>query len=273
MAGIDLYNDKWRDLVFKGRNRNYGAFELRRDYNRRVMIAIIIGIISVVIFTLIPIIVSAIKASGTNTNVEVDMETELANVEIDQPEEVPPPPDLPPPPAAVKEVKFTPPKIVEQEEIREEDIPPPASTVKKDVILGDETKEGLSKFEVPIDAPEDGTGEKVVGAVIDNKVYSYAGIQKKPTYPGGYLNYFKEHWEMPRAAQVSGIGGTVTVRFTIERDGRITNVKVVSGQELGGGLPEAVLEVIQNMPNWTPGEQNGQKVRVSFQWPITIRIN
>src|SRR5690606_34064344 len=186
MAKIDLQDSRWCDMVFEGRNKEYGAYSLRKSYSGYATRAIIIAIVGFALLTYGAILAENLKGKDGNNVVEVDLETELANVEIEQPEELPPPPPaIPPPPPAVKEVKFTPPEIVPQEEVTEDDIPPPAETIAEDVLLGDETREGLSKFDVPIDAPEDGEGDQIVGEVVDDKVYSFASIEKKPQFPGG----------------------------------------------------------------------------------------
>ncbi|QEC51685.1 outer membrane transport energization protein TonB [Anseongella ginsenosidimutans] len=276
MAKIDLQDSRWCDMVFEGRNKEYGAYNLRRHYSRFATRAIIFAIVGFALCTYAPILASIIKGRNADNVVQVDLESELANVEIEQPEELPPPPpDIPPPPPAVKEVKFTPPEIVPQEEVREEDIPPPAETIEADVLLGDETREGLSKFDVPIDAPEDGEGDAIVGEVVDDKVYSFASIEKKPQFPGGndkILSYIGKNFNYPAIARENNIQGTVYVQFTIEKDGSVSNVKAVRGQDLGGGLAEEAVRVVKDMPNWTPGEQNGQKVKVSYTLPIFARL-
>src|SRR5690606_26545540 len=170
------------------------------------------------LLTYAPILASILKGKDGNNVVEVDLETELANVELEQPEELPPPPpDIPPPPPAVKEVKFTPPEVVPQEEVTEEDIPPPAETIEEDVLLGDETREGLAKFDVPIDAPEDGEGAEIVCEVVGDKVYSVASIEQNPQFPGGndkIMSYVAKEFRYPAIARENNIQGTVYVQFT-----------------------------------------------------------
>lgn len=276
MAKIDLQDSQWCDMVFEGRNKEYGAYNLRKHYSRFTTRAIIIAIFGFALCTYAPILASILKGKNADNVVEVDLETELANVELEQPEELPPPPpDIPPPPPAVKEVKFTPPEVVPQEEVTEEDIPPPAETIAEDVLLGDETRDGLSKFDVPIDAPEDGEGDEIVGNVVDDKVYSFASIEKKPQFPGGndkIMSYVAKNFRYPAIARENNIQGTVYVQFTIEKDGSVSSVKAVRGGDLGGGLAEEAVRVVQSMPDWTPGEQNGQKVKVSYTLPIFARL-
>lgn len=272
MADIDLLNKVWCDLVFRNRNKSYGAYQLRLGFNRRMIKSMIFGVLGVAFFMALPIIISEIKATMPHQDVEVNMDTELANVKIDQPKPPPEVPDVPPPPPAVKELKFTEPKVVKQDKVKPTDIPPPIENVEKDMILGDENKDGLSKFDVNIEAPEDGTGDKVVGAVIDNKTYDYASIQKKPKFPGNLKNYISKHLKYPDEARSANVEGKVYVKFTIERDGSISNVKVVRGKELGYGLAKEAVRIIKSMPRWTPGEVNGKKVNVSYIQPFSFNL-
>src|SRR3546814_13146152 len=107
--------------------------------------------------TYAPILASKLKSRNADNVVEVDLETELANVELEQPEELPPPPpDIPPPPPSVKEVKFTPPAVVPQEEVKEEDITPLAETIADDELLAAYARTRLPQFEVPTAAPHKG---------------------------------------------------------------------------------------------------------------------
>ncbi|MEZ5083006.1 MAG: energy transducer TonB [Bacteroidales bacterium] len=72
-------------------------------------------------------------------------------------------------------------------------------------------------------------------------------------------------------ARESGIQGRVFVTFVVERDGNITDVKILRG--IGGGCDEEALRVIKNMPKWTPGKQRGKPVRVQFNMPIMFKLN
>jgi protein TonB len=278
MPESSLNSKGWRDLVFRGRNKDYGAYQLRKFYNRRGIIGIVVGVLIAALISCIPLISDAIATRGPHKNVVVQMETKLANVHINQPKVKKPPkiPKVPPPPAAVKQVKFTAPKIVKQNKIKKNDIPPPASSIPKSAILAGKKQNGLSKFKVPVgDIHANGKGKKVVGSVINNKTYSYAAIQKKPHFPGGQkalLKWIREHFKYPSRAQAANVQGTVYVGFTIAADGSITNVHIIKGKKIGFGLPEEALKLIKNMPNWIPGAQNGVKVPVRYSVPVVFRL-
>jgi len=92
---------------------------------------------------------------------------------------------------------------------------------------------------------------------------------KMPEFPGGttaLFRYLKKNLIYPSAAKEIGIRGTVYIYFVVERDGSITNVKVLRG--IGGGCDEEAVRVVQNMPRWKPGIQHGKTVRVSYNLPV-----
>ncbi|PLW91952.1 MAG: energy transducer TonB [Marinilabiliales bacterium] len=94
-------------------------------------------------------------------------------------------------------------------------------------------------------------------------------VDELPSYPGGeeaLFEYLAENVRYPQYAKNKGIQGTVFAGFVIEKDGSITNIKIL--KSIGGGCDEEVIRVIENMPKWTPGKQRGKTVRVQFNLPI-----
>lgn len=105
----------------------------------------------------------------------------------------------------------------------------------------------------------------------ENLIYNVAGIEVKPEFPGGndklafyFSNYFQYSSEMKEAE----LKGKVFATFVVERDGSITDIKII--RNLGYGTDKAAMDVLKKMPKWRPGEQNGKKVRCTFIIPITI---
>lgn len=95
-----------------------------------------------------------------------------------------------------------------------------------------------------------------------------------PEYPGGMSELFKfmgNNIKYPEQAKKENVEGKVYVSFTIEKDGSITNIHILNG--IGGGCDEESIRVVNKMPNWTPGENNGQKVRVEYTLPINYKLN
>lgn len=98
-------------------------------------------------------------------------------------------------------------------------------------------------------------------------------VESMPEFPGGeaaLTKYLFENIEYPQMAKESGIQGRVFVTFVVERDGKVTDVKVLRG--IGGGCDEEAIRVVKNMPKWTPGKQRGKPVRVQFNLPIKFTL-
>lgn len=98
-------------------------------------------------------------------------------------------------------------------------------------------------------------------------------VEKMPSYPGGQeeMNQFiQENLVYPTAAKNVGIKGRVYVQFVVDKNGNITQEKVIRG--IGGGCDEEALKVIRLMPKWIPGEQNGKEVDVKYTLPITFNL-
>ena len=103
----------------------------------------------------------------------------------------------------------------------------------------------------------------------DNTVYSTAGIEVKPEFPGGldeFYKFFNLNFNTPK---VEGLKGKIYVTFVVEKDGSLTEIKVL--RDIGNGTGKEAIRVLQLSPKWKPGEQNGKKVRCTFSLPITIQ--
>lgn len=98
-------------------------------------------------------------------------------------------------------------------------------------------------------------------------------VEQPPDFPGGdesRVKFLRENIKFPQMARESGIEGTVYVTFVVEKSGKISSVKVLRG--IGGGCDEEAIRVIKQMPDWKPGKQNGQAVRVQFNMPIKFTL-
>ncbi|MCD4696695.1 MAG: energy transducer TonB [Bacteroidales bacterium] len=172
-------------------------------------------------------------------------DTQEEMIEITQ-HEKPPPPPKPPQQTTVIE-------IVEDEMEIEDDI-------EIDVEADQET-------EVEEYIPEAAEEEEEEATI-------FTVVESMPAYPGGdaaRMKYLYDNIEYPQMARESGIQGRVFVTFVVERDGHITDVRVLRG--IGGGCDEEAIRVIKNMPDWVPGKQRGKPVRVQFNMPILFKLN
>lgn len=249
------------EIVFEHRNKEYGAYELRKRYNKHMNTAFIIAISVFVISVSIPAIMDfldSIVPAEADTNVELTL--------VDAPpldKDIPPPPPPPDPPPPVQEtIKFTPP-VVTEEPIDEKDIPPPQDEIK--VQVGTETKEGTGDIELPTE----GDGKDEVEA--PQQIFTI--VEQMPEFPGGEEELFKylgKNIKYPSMARENGITGTVYVTFVVEGSGEISDVKKLRG--IGGGCDEEAMRVVKAMPSWRAGKQNGKSVRVQYNLPIKFTL-
>jgi TonB family protein len=104
-----------------------------------------------------------------------------------------------------------------------------------------------------------------------NEVFVF--VEEAPCFPGGdkaRIKFLIKNISYPKAAKENGIQGTVYISFVIEKDGRVSNAKVLRG--IGGGCDEEALRVINKMPKWKPGVQRGKTVRAQFNMPIRFTL-
>ncbi|MFB3389607.1 energy transducer TonB [Flavobacterium sp. LAR06] len=260
---LDIIKNQWLDIVFEGRNKIYGAYELRKSNGKTTVKALIIGSIIFSFAVAAPLIASFLPDSGEE---EVDNNVKIATVKLPpKKEEVKPnQPPPPPPPPKVDQVKFTKPVVAKAEEVTED---PPKIEELKDKKVGSETIKGDPDAVLTVDEPV-GTGTAAV-VEEDNQVYNTAGIEVKPDFPGGIEKFYKFVGNNYKTPEEEGLKGKVYVTFVVEKDGSLTDIKVL--RDIGYGTGAEAIRVLKKCPRWTPGEQNGKKVRVLYSLPITIQ--
>lgn len=271
MAGNSLYNN-WgsvvapvrNELVFEDKNKQYGAYQLRKNHNRNVALALLITGASFAFVVSLPAIIDWIK----NNTEEVVAPVDITSLDLTPPpplDETEPPPPPPPPPPVMETVKFTPPVVTDEEVV---DDPPPVQTEETPQI-STVTQEGTGNEDIII--PES-TGNGVVEAVVEAPL---AIVEQMPTFPGGELEmmkYIQKNVQYPQVEKEAGISGTCYVTFVVEKDGSITDVKVLRGVSGGPGCDREAIRVVKSMPAWKPGKQNGREVRVQFNLPIKFTL-
>jgi protein TonB len=262
------------DLLFENRNKDYGAYELRKKYNKRIALAmgITAGIAGLIVG-------AAVLAKSLEDDDGPELKkTAVVLEEVKQEEEEkpipppPPPPPKPPEPPKVELTKFTPPVIKEDEQVKQEEIPPQEDLQNKNIDVVNqegETKEIFAPppvdehkevVTVPKEEPEDKIFEKVeIEASVDPRSWRR------------HLETQLQRYIEDAAAQGMSPGQyTVQVRFLVERDGSITDVSALN--DPGYGLAKGAVDVVRKGPKWNPGEQNGRKVRSYHTQPITFVI-
>jgi len=254
------------DIVFETRNKAYGAYFLRRIYNKHVTIATIVAIALFILFISAPLIANLLGGDEEEVVLKEERVVELTEPPaLENKPPPPPPPDLPPPPPpVVSTVKFTPPVIKKDEEVRKEEKIPDQKELE-DVVISTATVEGNTKEEVltVVEAPSE------VGEVVEDKIFTF--VEQQPSFPGGEseLNKFiKKNLKYPPAALRNGLEGLVVVQFVVNREGEISDVQVV--KKLGGGTDEEAMRVVKMMPKFAPAKQNGRPV--SFRYTLPVRF-
>ena len=262
---INLFNEAWVDLLFKDRNQEYGAYQLRKDSARRHKWGIIIALGFFALVIWLPILYKQITESRKESMVEV---TTLSNIEIEK--QLEKPKDIiieKPAPPLKSSIKFTPPKITPDEEVQEdEELKTQEELNITDVNISIADVEGTDE-ENGMDISE--LNNMVVGE--DSTAAPYTIVEQMPEYPGGETalrKYLSASVKYPRIATENGVQGKVYVNFVVDKNGSISNVKVIRGVD--SALDQEAVRVIKMMPKWIPGKQNGETVRVSYTVPINF---
>ena len=273
MSKVNIFNSAWIDMVFEGRNKKYGAYQLRSENPKTTVKAFIIGAVLFSFLVAIPMIMKAMD--GLVSSNEEKEEVKVIEV-IDIPE--PPKEELPPPPPPVQ-VKQAPKSLIEEvklkplEAVKKEEVPddPPKMEQFKEANPGSENREASPTGDINIATPT-GDLDKGVEPGPDNNVYSSAGLQVQPEFPGGIANFLKAVHNSFRIPEIDqNLQAKIYVSFIVEKDGSLTAIKVL--RDPGYGLGKEAERVLKSIKTkWSPGIQNGKPVRASFNLPITINI-
>ncbi|MET0759438.1 MAG: energy transducer TonB [Flavobacterium sp.] len=257
---LDILKQQWLDIVFEGRNKSYGAYELRKTNPKTTVKALIFGTVAFALAISAPLIMNMLP---DNSEVDTTLDTKIVTIKLPPKEKLPeniPPPK--PPPPKVDQVKFVKPVVAKADEVTEE---PPKIAEIKDKKIGAETIKGDPDAELTVEPVGNGPAD----VVEDNNIYNTAGIEVKPLFPGGMDKFYKYVGNNYRAPEEEGLKGKVYVTFVVEKDGSLTDIKVL--RDIGFGTGKEAIRVLKSSPKWVPGEQNGKKVRVLYSLPITIQ--
>lgn len=274
-----ILNSSYLDILFEGKNKKYGGYELRKKYPRRAAVAGLLAILAVGGVFGAMLIKPKPKDDGIYNDVPVV--TEMQNLEPPPPlkeNEPPPPPPPAAPPPMKPTVKFTVPDIKKDDEVvQEAKLTEPPKDNKTDVNIvtqegsNDDDAVGIDLTSVGGTGPVGPAGGGGEGTGQDEK-FIHRNIQDKadPGYDWG--SYLSKNLKYPNIARENEVTGRITVEFVVEKDGSISQVRVVRGKELGNGLPEEAIRVVSSAPKWKPGKQNGHAVRSYMTLPITFKL-
>lgn len=263
------------DIIFDGRNKQYGAYDLRKTYNRRLTKALIITAGVAALIFLATVLVGQFQKK-TNDALDV-LDTQMAEIKKDAPPPPvvpPPPPPKAPPPPEINQVKFTPPKIVKDEDVKPEE---KIEEIKDDQVISTKTVESDNKDAV-VAAPVEEKGTGVVEAPPkkeedEDKIFTK--VENEAEFPGGdaaWRRYLEKNLDPNAPVENGAPEGTykVTVQFIVSKDGSISDVKALTSH--GYGMEEEAIKIIKKGPKWTPALQNGRNVNAYRSQPITFVV-
>ena len=263
------------DIVFEGRNQAYGAYILRKIYNRHLFRALLIaGLLSVVAIAA-PLIISYINGIiNQGKDQEVSVEINMKNLDLPpEKEDTPPPPPPDEPPPMKSTIRYVVPEPKKDDEVVDEEPPPPVEQLAN-LDISNKTTEGTEEgaSEGVVDAPEEAPP-----AVVEEEkpsVEIFRVVEQKPEFEGGeagLLKYVAENVKYPAMARENGIEGKVIVQFVVDEAGNVSQANVLRG--IGGGCDQEALRVVSTMSGkWKPGKQRGRPVKVWFTLPINFKL-
>jgi protein TonB len=260
------------DIIFQTRNQAYGAFDLRRTYQRTLTRSLILGIGLFLISLAAPIVYARFfqgnQVMDNQAMVTVDV-MKLPDQPVEPPVKLPPVEQAP----AVNTVRNLPPVVMPEAEVVEEVLPPTTEQLK-DATSGTETATGTGVDEV-IMAPE-ATAPTVQEKAVEVEAKPeapFVTVEQQPEFPGGMDGlraFLNKNLTYPRSAASAGISGRVYISFVVNTDGSLADVQILKG--IGFGCDEEALRVVQRMPRWRPGKQSGRTVRVKYNLPISFTL-
>jgi len=270
----DLYKTSWTELVFKNRNKAYGAYKLRAESSSITVRSLLI---------VAPAFMLLLAGPGIYRKLYPEPKiTEVALRTFDEPIALPPvtrkPPaekiNLPkaePAQEKLKTVKL-PSRIAVVERPEMEEVPPSVKDLE-DAVVGQLTRAGAATHEAVAPAAVTGTGNGDVPAE-DNTVYDSSTLEKYPEFDGGmdaWAKFIQRNLRYPATAQEAGVQGKVFVSFVVEKDGSVSGVSVIRG--IGSGCDEEAMRVIKKSPRWKPGMQHNNPVRVRYTMPLSFMLS
>jgi protein TonB len=247
--------NNFEDIVFGNRNKEYGAFVLRKKYNRNVSISLLVGLLIMTSAVITPYFNA--KASG-NRQKHVERQVEIKMENLDQPKELVAPPPPPPPANVIQPVKYVPPSVVD--------------SVKPDEVsqfmTADEAQTSVTNNEV-VEVPKENK-EEIPDQEIKHEPFLM--VQEMPEPEGGLSGLYKfigENTKYPPIAKENNIEGKVFMRFCVTSKGTVEQVSVIKG--VSPELDAEAVRVVKLFPKFRPGKQDGKPVPVWFM--VTIIFN
>ncbi|MES2427935.1 MAG: TonB family protein [Bacteroidota bacterium] len=264
---LDILKQEWIDVVFSGRNKTYGAYELRQKSPVRTIRALLYGAAFFVFVISLPTIINTIEGFIPKAPVKVKITDVVLTPPPPDQKKLPPPPPPEPSKPKTSQVKFPPPIVKPDNEVKEE---PPTQKDLKTSDPGQKDQKGDPNADVRIDEP---VGNSDVKQVTEDENKVFTQVERQPGFPGGleaFGKYLQNNIKFPAVDRENGVSGRVICSFVVEKDGSLTDIKAVRSPSQT--MSDEAIRVLKKSPKWTPGIQNQHPVRVSYTVPIAFTL-
>lgn len=273
MDANKILSTDFLDLLFEGRNKSYGAYELRRGYNKRLWTALGGTALGFALIAGGIFLKSQMTPAVDEDAVKIN-EVTIQQIEQEKPEEPPPPPPPPPPkqapPPKIEMKAFTPPKIVKDEEVKE---PPPAVEELKETKIGTISQEGIKDIGIvtPPAAADGGKG-LVEAKPVEKEPEVFTKVEVDAKYPGNWRSFLERNLDGQVAVDNGASPGTYTVivQFIVDVAGNVSDIRALTN--VGFGMEQEAMRVIKKSNKWIPAIQNGREVKAYRKQPITFQV-
>ncbi len=277
---VDLSSREWRDLIFEGKNKEYGAYEMRAKsdsrHNRAMLVIIIVLIAVAILAWTVNTVIEQAQARPEDTTEQAMVEMATEDVQEEEPQEEEPqrveeqkPEVLPE--EVLNTMKATELKITADAEVKEEIKSQDEMKETTTAVGATDFDKGTDDLNVVREHKDEVVVEEKTEPVDDNKVFDV--VEQNPVFPGGeaaLLKYVAEHIRYPAMAQENNIQGRVVVQFVVTKTGSIGQVKVVRSKD--PDLDKEAVRVVKSLPKFTPGKMNGHAVNVWYTLPINFKL-
>jgi periplasmic protein TonB len=258
------------DLIFEDRNKEYGAYQLRKTYNKRITLALMITA-GIALIALGGSFLARTLQSNTTSKVDVNPVV-LQDIKQEEEKKVEPPPPPPPKqePPKVEMTKFTPPKIVKDEEVKKEDIPPEVEKLE-DTKIDIKTQEGEKDLGLATPTMID-EGKNIIEEKKEDENKVFEKVEIEAAYEGDWRKFLERNLNASTPVDNGAPEGTYTVivQFIVDKQGNVSDVKSLTSH--GYGMEQEALRVIKKAPKWRPAIQNGRQVNAYRKQPITFVV-
>lgn len=279
---VDLSSKEWRDIVFEGKNKDFGAYTLRAASPQRHTKAVIYMVIALaILLTLLILSVNGVFSRPDDEQIVTSTEQELAQFEAQEEEmeeeeeeqiqQFEEPEEIIAPEEVANEQRVTDLLITNDDEFEED-----KAAKDVDKVMENEAQAGtIDVTEGTNDLNKQTIVQEVIAETkpVEEAPVSIAMVEQKPSFPGGeaaMYQWLSSNIQYPAVASEEGIQGRVVVEFVVGKDGSITNVKVLRPRH--PALDKEAVRVIKSMPKWVPGRNNGQPVKVTYTLPVTFKL-